>query len=188
MGRRRKEPDENGRWRCSVCEEYRRADQFYKAKNTSNGLMSRCIRCMKVTQIAIALKNKEPFSWDFFPLATDDELDEFSVVLLDWYTMPKYRREYQRTKKTLQDWLRRFERQEEETAGIFVPDGRRTELPRTTPGTTAKVGDYEVQLLGPPVEAVKPSWWDKHPMDMDQDEFTEWMVSKTDSDPAKRSL
>jgi hypothetical protein len=142
---------------------------------------------MKVTQITYALHNGEPVKWDYFPYATDDELEAFSVDLLTQYTSVRGTRKWIQAHRSVLRWLKYFDRQEEEGPDTDWPDPVGTKKVETTPGTIAHVAGYEVQLLGPPVPKEKPSWWDKHPSDMDEDEFREWMVADVPSDPAERS-
>jgi erythromycin esterase-like protein len=47
QGRPAKVPNEDGEWKCSKCNQYKPASDFYKSRSTKNGLANYCKDCMQ---------------------------------------------------------------------------------------------------------------------------------------------
>jgi hypothetical protein len=194
MGRMQKRPNEHGQWRCTLCKEWKDPEEFYGATNTSNLLTAQCIVCLRTMRWAKqVVAGKDP-NWDeFYPVATDDQIDEFRFLLEQmgtYSTRSQIGKVFQERVVAMRKTLDREQVAYIET--IVQPDRwnepERTTAVRPKPGQAVTVpGGYEVQLLGPPPSEEKPTWWDKQPLDMTDDEYREWMVSDTPSDPAERS-
>jgi hypothetical protein len=191
MVRARKASNEEGQWQCTLCNKWKDPEEFYKSQTSSSGLTARCKLCMKITQITWKLANGRDTNWPIFPFATDDELDQFTKVLLEWHRFPAATPSGRIAVENLRKWLEYFEGQT--YAGprpvASGPPIQATgpiwrSLTETKPGSTVRVGQYETQMLGPPPD--KDAWMTKRPGEMTEAEYAEWADSGLPSDPAER--
>jgi hypothetical protein len=205
MGRDRKRPDEHGRYQCTLCLVYKDRDQYYASSSSANLLQSRCIDCMKLTQAANHLATGIPVYLEtYFPYATRDQLNDFAEVLKEWKRYPISSRAGKIMMDNVREWLTFFRDQDVATGSVSprtkVPSGGSADdlhepeplnwaKPgvKAKPGTTITVpGGYVAQVLGPPKEVEKPSWYDKWPDDMTDREFTVWRMAGLPKDPSER--
>lgn len=198
MGRNRKRPNEYGQWQCTFCYKWKDPDQFYQSGSNSNGLQSRCIDCMRISQAANHLVNNTSgvYLETYFPFAEDEELEDFIEVLKEWKKYPASSRAGKIMADNVREWLTFFEAQNPNTNPLTKTpqkkSSRRTKVPETTeawatPGTATKVGGYEVTFVGPPVPDSRPGWWTLLPSEMTDAQYEDWSISGQPDDPAERA-
>lgn len=183
-GRKPKRPDSQGRYFCPGCETWKDPDQYHKRRQSSNGLNTRCIQCVRdynrdrrysgiVREFQIDLYYR-------YPNVSEQDAHTITEAHLRLLEAQEgfSAHETHKAEARMIHYYRLLDlgqpldddydgHHQVERSGVLEQD-------------TYKVGTYTVERLGPPKGADDPaeSWKTKKYADLSDAEFQHWLANE----------